>query len=347
MELYNIFLILGLLTCSSGFLLKAGPSAYSPEPIDSEVYTNLYTYAHLIDIAYCVDKFHHIGEPFECEISCSSRFPNMTLVHQWYFDDSVAGYIATTKSNIFRYNDTTDGSSKRKKTIIVSLRGTRSLYDTITDLKVEMVPYSNLRYSLPYCGQNCKIHIGFNDFFKNTLRAVHLVLEKELQEEPDSYELVIVGHSMGGSVGLLLALHYLDLGYEKITLVTMGQPLVGNREFTTWADYVLGSYLPVSHNTYNRHYLRIVHKGDIVPTIPRKGGMLLERYYQFNNQIYLNISAETTSPSPDQVVDCFSGDNAYCITKDFDSFRDLLAHNYYENHNTYFRHLGLCGIRPG
>lgn len=337
-----IVILLAFSQWSSGLVLWLKGSSFDPEPIDSVVYSNLYTYAHLIDIAYCVDKFHQIGEPFECELACSSRFPNVTLVKQWYFDDSVAGYIATTKSNIFKYKQPEEHvNSGKMKTIIVSLRGTRSLYDTIADLKVDMVSYSNLRYSLPYCGTNCKIHIGFNEYFHNTLRAIHLVLENEL-EGLENYELVILGHSMGGSVALLLALHYLDLGYERITLVTMGQPLVGNKEFTTWADYVLGSYMPVEHNRFDRVYLRIVHKGDIVTTIPRNGG-LFENYYQFNNQIYLNISTTETLPGPEQVVDCFTGDNSKCIAKDF-PVRKLLSNNYYENHNTYFRHLGLCGI---
>ncbi|SGZ55233.1 CIC11C00000002041 [Sungouiella intermedia] len=336
--------LIGLYNWSYALGLWFKAPSYHPEPIDTTVYSNLFTYAHLIDIAYCVDKFHQIGEPFDCELACSSRFPNMTLVKQWYFDDSVAGYIATTHSNIFQYKDPSTIMSRKKKTIVVSLRGTRSLYDTIADLKVDMVSYSNLRYSLPYCGLNCKIHIGFNEYFQNTIRTIHLVLENELEDLED-YELVMLGHSMGGSVALLLALHYLDLGYGKITLVTMGQPLVGNREFTTWADYVLGSYMPVTHNTFDRIYLRVVHKGDIVTTIPKNGGMLFEHYYQFDNQIYLNISARDTMPGPQQVVDCFSGDNSRCIAKDFQA-RDLISNNYYENHNTYFRRLGLCGILP-
>lgn len=342
-----LILVFGFLAPLLAFSLRLGTSAYPPEPIDDQVYDNLYTYAHLIDIAYCVDKFHHIGDPFECELACSSRFPNVTLVKQWYFDDSVAGYIATTESNIFSYNDTAQEKGPTKKTIIVSLRGTRSLYDTIADLKVEMVPYLNLRYSLPFCGRNCKIHIGFNEYFQNTLQAVHKVLDKELDVAED-YELVFLGHSMGGSVALLLALHYLDLGYDKMTLVTMGQPLVGNKDFTTWADYVMGSYNPVSHNTFGRKFLRLVHKGDIVTTLPKNGGMLFERYYQFNNQIYLNVSAENTLPSPEQVVDCFTGDNPYCIAKDFQNVGLVgwLSKNYFESHNTYFRHLGLCGIKP-
>lgn len=319
----------------SASILHINPLSFQPQPIDPVVYQNLKTYAHLIDIAYCVDKLHRIDEPFLCDLDCSERFPNVSLVHQWYFDDSVAGYIASTYSNIFRYNET----HSDKKTIIVSLRGTRSLYDSITDLKVDMTPYSNLRYRLPFCGPSCRIHVGFSKYFHNTLRAIHLVLESELDLAPEKYELVLVGHSMGGSVALLLALHYMDLGYDNITLVTMGQPLVGNKEFTTWADFVFGSYLPVAHNTFDRKYFRVIHKGDIVTTVPRKG-LLFESYYPFSNQIYLNTSS--TVPDAVDVVDCITGDNPECIAGDFAG--DVMFKNYYENHNTYFRHLGLCGI---
>ena len=44
--------------------------------------------------------------------------------------------------------------------------------------------------------------------------------------EDDNYELIILGHSLGGSIAYLLGLHYLDLGFDKLTLVTMGQPLL-------------------------------------------------------------------------------------------------------------------------
>lgn len=329
--LWLVWLLPGALAA----VLRILPPSFIPQPIDPVVYGNLKTYAHLTDIAYCVDKFHKIEEPFACDLQCSDRFPNVTLVHQWYLDDSVAGYIASTYTNIFNYNEPTGG----KKTVIVSLRGTRSIYDTVADLKVPMAPYSNLRYRLPYCGPNCRIHGGFAEYFRNTLRAIHDLVERQLLEE--NYELVLVGHSLGGSVALLLALHYLDLGYNKLTLVTMGQPLVGNKDFTTWADYVLGSAYPVVHNTYDRKYFRVVHKGDIVTTVPRQG-LFFERYYPFENQIYLNASASCTVPAVEQVVDCFSGDNPACIAGDFPG--DVLLDNYYENHNTYFRHMGLCGI---
>lgn len=295
-----------------------------------------------MDIAYCVGSHQRIEEPFNCDLGCKERFPNMTLIHQWYLDDSVCGYIAVTHSNIFLYNDTSDGSTR--KTVVVSLRGTRSFSDLVADMHVGMVPYSNLRYSLPYCGDRCRIHKGFAASFANTLKSIDETLEKELLSS-ESYELVIVGHSMGGSVALLLALHYLDLGYHRVTLVTMGMPLVGNQEFTSWADYVLGSFMPIQHDSFQRKFIRVVHKRDIVTTIPKYGGTWLEKYAQFDNQIYLNVSSSEVTPLYRQVVDCFTGHNDLCIEGDKDHRSwGTLPPEYFENHNTYFRRLGRCGL---
>lgn len=315
-----------------------------PKPIDPAIYSNLFTYAHLIDISYCISNVKQIEEPFKCDLNCETRFPNVTLVYQWYFDDSVCGYIATTYSNIFHYNEEQFVNSP-KKTIIVSLRGTRSIFDTYTDLKVDMTDYYNPRYNLPYCGNHCKVHKGFYEYFQHTLLAVQSILENELLET-DNYELLILGHSMGGSIGVLLGLHFLDLGYDKMTMVTMGQPLVGNKEFTNWADMVLGSHLAPSHNSYDRKYLRIVHKNDIVSMIPRNHN-LMNYYHPFDNQIYLNCSASNTVPPLEKVIDCKVGDNSHCITGDFNKIGivDGINRNYYESHNTYFRKLGLCGVK--
>ncbi|KAM3125134.1 hypothetical protein ACQ2H7_001670 [Candidozyma auris] len=237
------------------------------------------------------------------------------LTFIWYFDDAVCGYIATTHSDIFNYTNTLF----RKKTIVVSLRGTRSLSDVLTDLRVDMVPFKQVHHRLPRCGEKCKVHKGFAAYFDNTLAAIEdtLVAELDNARSSEDYELVVVGHSMGGSVAILLALHFLGLGYEKLTLVTMGQPLVGNSEFTTWADFVLGSYLPMEHGSFERKYLRVIHKGDLVTQVPSTSRNFLDKYAQFQNQVYLNVTGGETNPKPEEVVDCFSETNPLCIANDF------------------------------
>ncbi|KAG7665662.1 uncharacterized protein J8A68_000868 [[Candida] subhashii] len=268
----------------------------------------------------------------------------MTIVYQWYFEDSVAGYIATTYENIFNKTD-----EKPTKTIIVSLRGTKSITDTYIDMKVDMKAYSNLGQHLPFCGHECRVHKGFHEYYSRTLSLIHQYIIEELQDVEDDYELIILGHSLGGSVAVFLGLNYLDLGYDKLSLITMGQPLIGNKPFTEWTDIVFGSISPPE--SVERKYLRVIHKEDIVTVIPSKNKISLDPYWQFDNQIYLNCSSGEQNPGQEQVVDCITGENELCIAKDFSLGRYikkmlLLLHpqNYLQTHITYFRRMGFCGI---
>lgn len=315
-----------------------------PQPIDPVIYHNMFTYAHLIDITYCIDRFHGIGEPFECDLECSSRFQNVSLVHQWHFDDSVCGYIASTRSDIFHYH-TVPELARAKKTIIVAIRGTRSLHDTVTDLQVAMVPYGGVHQRLPPCGADCKVHLGFLRYYEATLAAVEPYLLEQLRDiGSDDYELVLLGHSMGGSVALLLALYCLEHGFDKVSLVTMGQPLTGNKPFVSWADSVLGSTQPLEHSSFDRKFIRVLHKDDIVTQVPMHGTDVFDVYHAFDNQIYVNSTGRTVEPGLDDVVECWTADHPRCIKKDF-SGTFLAGHrNYYRAHNTYFRRMGLCGL---
>lgn len=316
-----------------------------PTPIELQLYKNLFTYAHLMDISYCVNTLGGLSKPFKCNLDCEERFSDFSLVYQWSADDAVTGYIATTYSNIFNY---TYETQTPKKTIVVSLRGTNSIFDSMADLKTDLVAYSNIKYKLPEC-INCKVHSGFYDYYLNTLVRVHELLDKELDlsmARNEDYEIVIVGHSLGGSVALLLGLYYLDLGFDKLTVVTMGQPLVGNKEFVNWADRVMGSHHPPSHNFFARKYLRVVHKADLVAVIPQNKNFL-EPYCQFDNLIYLNTTSTEIRPRLDEVVDCIHGNNEFCIVKDFLNvgFLRRYTRNYFAIHNTYFRQLGTCSVR--
>lgn len=306
-------------------------------PVPYQIYSRLHTYAHLLDIAYCIDGLRRIEEPFGCELDCSALFPHLQLVHQWYFEDSSCGYIASTNETLFGANSTENNG---KYTIVVSIRGTRSVSDTMTDLNFDMTPFAVPGNAIPACGAQCKVHAGFHGYYKDAMAMVQPYVMSELKKGGPDAQVLIVGHSMGGSVGLLMALHFLSIGVENIYLVTMGQPLVGNREFAEWADFALGSRYQLDLGPKNRKWLRVVHRNDIVTTIPR--GSFLRRYEQFNNQIYLNVSAANAQPRAEQVVDCLLGDNRQCIAGDV--LLPRLLSDYLLSHNTYFRHLGLCGI---
>ncbi|CAH2354166.1 putative autophagy-related protein 15 [[Candida] railenensis] len=343
-------------------------------PVTFKIYQDLYTYAHLIDISYCVSNTNQISEPFECDLGCSKAFPNITLLYQWFFDDTVAGYIALS-DHPSEINDTS--ATLPGKTLIVSLRGTRSAPDTYTDLRVEMTSYTNLNKHLPSCGPNCRVHRGFFNNYLSTLNKINPVIEKAIEEYDNEGDLqiLIMGHSLGGAVALLLALHYLDsLGNSnKLKLVTMGQPLVGNKQFTNWADMQLQSFSPIEE----RKFWRVIHKGDVVATLPNKKLSIIRQevaleeeiagifppfinppppidlqpdfYQQFDNQIYINCSSHNYNPIQSEVVDCWTATNKKCIQGDFPPLSERKGPQdkvvSYDSHLAYFRKMGFCGVR--
>lgn len=308
-------------------------------PIPFEFYKHLYRYAHLLDIAYCIDSVQQIQPPFQCDLNCAQLFPYMFLVYQWHFDNSVSGYIAKTNHSLFGEDEKSVGTF-HNYTVVMSLRGTRSVTDTMADLKFDMTTYHSHGNAISACGPHCRVHAGFYEYFQKTLNVVHPYITSEVRKGGPETQLVIVGHSLGGAVGLFLALYYLSLGFPHVRLITMGQPLVGNREFVQWADWVMGSRHPVNECSDLRKWSRVVHRNDLVTTIPQ--GSYFGRYQQFDNQIYVNCSATNAKPRFDQVMDCGSGSNPQCIAGDV--LRSRLTNDYLLSHNTYFRHLGLCGI---
>jgi triacylglycerol lipase len=313
--------------------LNLHPFLHPFESIDSMVYDNLFTYAHLIDISYCITEVSGIQKPFRCNLDCDD-FPDFNLVKQWCTLNNNCGYIATTHSNVFHYSDTSD-----KTTIIVAFRGTNSMKDSYADMRVDSITYTSSGKFLPEC-TNCQVHKGFYDYYHEALNKIGSTILQELDLADDDYELVILGHSLGGNIALLLGLHFLGLGYDKLSVVTMGQPKLGNKHFVNWVDQVMGSANKVVHNSFERKYIRVVHKNDIVTTIPDVHG----KYHQFNNQIYLNTSSKNTFPLQDEVLDCGSTNNPGCISGDFTnlSFWEYFTRNYLEIHLHYFRKIGFC-----
>jgi alpha-beta hydrolase superfamily lysophospholipase len=67
-------------------------------------------------------------------------------------------------------------------------------------------------------------------------KAIAMPVAEQLAQHPD-YQLLIIGHSMGGALATLLGLSYQN--YRKSPLViTFGQPRVGNPAFAQFVDEV-------------------------------------------------------------------------------------------------------------
>ena len=145
------------------------------------------------------------------------------------------------------------GHDARADKIVVSFRGTDPLkLDAwLVDLKSAVLD----DYSA--CS-GCKVGHGFLGAFvevrNKTLDAV-----SRLSSRHPAATMLITGHSLGGAYATLLAAELL-LAHRKLTMITYGQPRIGNAAFASTLDKRLAATGSTSW--------RLVHYADPVPHLP-------------------------------------------------------------------------------
>jgi triacylglycerol lipase len=133
---------------------------------------------------------------------------------------------------------------------VLAFRGTEldRPTDLLTDIDVVGVPYPEGR------GQ---VHAGFLASIaplRDRIRSLTTNSATKVEH------LLVTGHSLGGALAVLGALHVMCSGPGKSPLCgayTFGQPMVGDAEFAQWANDQLGGLLH-----------RYIYKRDLVPCLP-------------------------------------------------------------------------------
>jgi len=137
---------------------------------------------------------------------------------------------------------------------ILCIRGTNNLLNAWIDsqyfLKQE-----------PEIGIN--VHRGFNKAVKEILPTI-----KELLDP--NRKVILSGHSLGGSMAILLAMYLEKEGFDIQWIVTMGQPKVTDNEG--------------AEKYQNLPLLRLVYHLDVVPSLPPR---VVTRYYHFGSKLNL------------------------------------------------------------
>ncbi|KAL1925067.1 uncharacterized protein VTP21DRAFT_4721 [Calcarisporiella thermophila] len=83
-----------------------------------------------------------------------------------------------------------------------------------------------------------RVHQGFLNSYRSVAREILSSVTKQVETYPD-YEVEVIGHSLGGA---LASLHAMDLWEtnkipkEKLVLVTVGEPRVGDARFAARVD---------------------------------------------------------------------------------------------------------------
>ena len=294
--------------------------------VSVDLFTELEELARIVDITYCVGLTSlGINKPFSCLSRCKD-FPKFELVTTWntgpLLSDS-CGYIALDHG---------------KKRVIVAFRGTYSVANTIVDLST--VPQAYAPYpgdgtdedartlmdvgrellegvgghtkrdvddsKLPPKCNNCTVHMGFHASWAHTRPHVLPELEKAKAFFP-SYQLTLVGHSLGGAVAALAGLDLLARGYDP-QITTFGEPRIGNTALVKYLDSRFALEDQGGQDDTQLKYRRVTHIDDPVPLLP-----LSEWGYAMHaGEIF--ISKPSLSPDIADLSHCKGDYDAKCIS---------------------------------
>ncbi|GIZ42551.1 hypothetical protein CKM354_000581300 [Cercospora kikuchii] len=155
----------------------------------------------------------------------------------------------TTEMTLFR--------DDARKQLIMAFPGTASLQDFVTDVSAQQVPATIAGVNCP----ECKVHQGVLKSWNAIQPEAQRVLDEALAAYP-SYELFLVGHSLGGALTKFAYASLKSQGYDISAAYSYGEFRTGNQ---AWADYVDG----LSGNTDDNQgpYYRVTHADDGVPQV--------------------------------------------------------------------------------
>ncbi|OJJ36759.1 hypothetical protein ASPWEDRAFT_50199 [Aspergillus wentii DTO 134E9] len=204
--------------------------------------------------------------------------------------------------------------------IIVAFRGTYSIANTIVDLSAyqqEYAPYTGDKEGegTPRC-LNCTVHAGFLASWNNT-RSVVLSYVTAAREQYPDYDVVLVGHSLGGAVATLAGLEMQLKGW-KPQVTTFGEPRVGNEGFAKFLDKSFG--LSALHHMPGDElrFRRVTHVQDPIPLLPMEEW----GYKMHAGEIF--ISKQSLSPSIYDLQLCDGNQDENCISGSESPLREML-----------------------
>jgi len=266
--------------------------------ISVELFEDLEELARLVDISYCVGS-SGLYKPFRCLSHCGD-FGGFELITTWntgpLLSDS-CGYIALSHPPF-------------AKRILVAFRGTYSITNAIVDLSLTpqaYVPYPPVdeEPSAWNSCPNCTVHAGFLASW-NDSRSIVLPSVLDAHAQYPDYDIVLVGHSLGGAVATLAGLEMRLRGLNA-RVTTFGEPRIGNWALEHFVDGVFNLTESRRDDQTTIPFRRVTHVNDPVPLLP-----LEEWGYEMHaGEIY--ISKPALPPSVSDLEHCDGDGDRHCI----------------------------------
>jgi len=204
------------------------------------------------------------------------------------FDDKFA-YTGVLKTTELVYAVIVNRSSKQ---IIIVFRGTQNPKDALVDLR--FFPHTPPIVK-EITDKKAKLHKGFSDYLLRKTKVegtsqldqiLSVLKEVYAYKTPDQdysdYELVITGHSLGGSLSQLLSfilagLKEAEFIPKPVKAVTYASPVVGDKHF-------FSAYQDLEKENKVRH-IRVSNNSDVMPGNPGMG--IKKPYKQTGVNIHL------------------------------------------------------------
>ncbi|EXJ64899.1 hypothetical protein A1O7_01238 [Cladophialophora yegresii CBS 114405] len=333
----SVWTILWLWTTLAAALPANFPTTTDGNEVSQALFESLEELARIVDISYCVGT-SGIHKPFKCLSRCSD-FEGFELITAWntgpLLSDSsgyialshapyekrvivafrgtysIANTIADLSTNPAEYapfpadsnNDSVCTSDAGGDDKPVGGHGYQNIKEPLLPQIVQQQPNKEKRTVLepPEC-PNCTVHSGFMTSWRNTRCIVVPHVEKALRDYP-GYQLVLVGHSLGGAVAALASLEMQARGWDP-HVTTFGEPRIGNAALNRFIDkrFNLNSTDPESLK-----YRRVTHIDDPVPLLP------LEEWGYKMHAGEIFISKPSLPPARADVKHCVGDEDPSCI----------------------------------
>ncbi|KAI3340513.1 lipase [Ustulina deusta] len=232
--------LLGWSLISSFALTAAGSPIAAPEmmlngraEISTAMLATLKLYSEYAGASYC-NSDKAVGSIVTCINnvcpSVTAAGANITATYKGLKTD-IRGFVSTDAKN---------------QVIVVSIRGSHSVRNWITDLRFLQKDCSLV--------SGCKVHTGFATAWDEISVAVLSAVRAARAANP-TYKIVFTGHSLGGAVSSLGAAYARKEGLP-VEIINYGSPRVGNAAFATFVSDQAGIEW------------RVTHLNDPVPRLP-------------------------------------------------------------------------------
>lgn len=262
---YIIILLFWFFACTYGY-----KDEYQTEKIPND-YKMLVDYAHIAAIAYCFKEqpARTLGDEKTnrlLEICNNKPYQGIEIKGTFNFNtwgEACSGYYAVDHDN---------------KRILLAFRGTASRKDWLRNVNVYPVKYNPIlndgtpvaKRMKNFVCENCKVHRGYYKILKkHCLSIIQDVLD--LHNVYSDYKLAVVGHSLGGALAVLSGIELQLMGHNPL-VISYASPKVGNKYMAEYIDRIfhtsqVAKYIEKNRD-FNMGYIRVVHKGDMIPKLP-------------------------------------------------------------------------------